>query len=376
VPALAAVVNETLVKAAGLQQSGSANEANTKALLIEPVLAALGWDLSNFEQLDREYCVFDGTFLDYALKVDGKPHVFVEAKAVGKSLTNNSFIAQTVNYANNEGVLWCVLTNGLSYRIYKTNEPVAMGDKLLFGVDLHDAQNGKVDDVVKSLARISRQAVIDGELDRWGEAIFADIRVRDALAKLAGDPPKAFLDAVTAAVDKPVPAPANLRASLARVLGGTPSATAGGAVGGAGGPEAAAKPAPPPGQEAAGTGEKPTYTVDQHLAGKPANVVHLFELLDEFARGLGADVVRKPAKVSVNYFVGKRAVFSLKARGSKVVVFLVLDPTRAQPWNAQTMRDVSDIGHHGNGDVEYSVTDTDQLAEVQGLLQQAYSRNR
>jgi predicted transport protein len=376
VTSLVTVAEQTLQKAQALQTSGSANEANTKALLIEPVLAALGWDLADFDQLDREYCVYDGTFLDYALKVDGKPHLFVEAKAVGKSLDNKQFIAQTVNYANNEGVLWCVLTNGISYRIYKTNEPVAMGHKLLFSVDLADMENGKADDVVKSLKRISRQSVGEGELDRWGEAIFADIRVRDALAKLASDPPKAFLDQVAAAVDKPVPAPAQMRASLARILGGKPVTTAGGAVGGAGGPEAPPVSSAGAGPAPATPTPKPAYSVEQHLSGKPANVVQLFEQLDEYARGLGADVIRKPAKVSVNYFVGKRAIFSLKAMGAKVVVFLVLDPQDTQAWNGDVMRDVSSIGHHGNGDVEYTLSDANQIGEIQQLVRLAYGRNR
>lgn len=47
-----------------------------------------------------------------------------------KKLDDKQFVAQTVNYANNDGVVWCVLTNGLTYRVYKTNEPVAMDQKL------------------------------------------------------------------------------------------------------------------------------------------------------------------------------------------------------------------------------------------------------
>jgi predicted transport protein len=102
----------------------------------------------------------------------------------------------------------------------------------------------------------------------------------------------------------------------------------------------------------------------------------LLEQLDEYGRGLGADVVRKPAKMSVNYFVAKRGVFSFKAFASKLVVFLALDPNQAQPWNDDAMRDVSSIGHHGNGDVEYTIADTDQLPEIQQLMQLAYRRNR
>ena len=52
-----------------LKASGAANEANTKALMIEPLLAALGWNFSDLDVVEREVKVFDGTFLDYGLKV-------------------------------------------------------------------------------------------------------------------------------------------------------------------------------------------------------------------------------------------------------------------------------------------------------------------
>ena len=44
------------------------NEENTAVVLIEPVLDALGWDLADLGSVDRQYRVFDGTKLDYALK--------------------------------------------------------------------------------------------------------------------------------------------------------------------------------------------------------------------------------------------------------------------------------------------------------------------
>ena len=136
--ALPETIGAVLTTAQKLKVSTMGNEANTKALLIEPVLLALGWDLSDIDAVEREVKVFDGTFLDYALKVDGVPRLYVEAKGIAENLGDKKFIAQAINYANNDGILWCVLTNGLRYGAYKTNEPVAMDQKLLFEVDLTD----------------------------------------------------------------------------------------------------------------------------------------------------------------------------------------------------------------------------------------------
>ena len=135
-------VTETITKvlqnAEKLKSNGAGNEANTKALLIEPMLASLGWDPVDLDHVEREVKVFEGTFLDYALKLPGAQRLYVEAKGVSENLDDKKFIAQTINYANNDGVLWCVLTNGVRWRVYKTNEPAAMDRKLLFEVDLKD----------------------------------------------------------------------------------------------------------------------------------------------------------------------------------------------------------------------------------------------
>jgi hypothetical protein len=190
--ALPDVIPKLLNVAATLKASGSGNEANTKALLIEPLVAALGWDPTDLDVVEREVKVFEGTFLDYALKRDGTPRLYVEAKGLNENLDDKKFIAQTVNYANNDGVVWCVLTNGKRVRVYKTNEPVAMDRKLLFEVDLFDDSETPTEKA-RLLRLISRGAVEAGELDRFGERVFTDGRVRKALAGIAADPPNVLL---------------------------------------------------------------------------------------------------------------------------------------------------------------------------------------
>src|SRR5947209_3732112 len=166
------------------------------------MLVSLGWDVTDVDHVVREWRVFDNTALDYALKIDDRPALYVEAKGLSKNLDDKQFIAQTVNYANNDGVVWCVLTNGLTYRVYKTNEPVAMDQKLLFEVDLAEVADGGVA-AAKPLQLLSRASLVNGELDFWGERVFTDTRVRKALSQLAVDPPRGFLNAIEQAVGTP-----------------------------------------------------------------------------------------------------------------------------------------------------------------------------
>ncbi|MBV9193898.1 MAG: type I restriction enzyme HsdR N-terminal domain-containing protein [Solirubrobacterales bacterium] len=201
--ALPDAIAKLRVTASALAASGSGNEANTKALLIEPLIAALGWDPTDLSVVEREVKVFEGTFLDYALKLEDEARLYVEAKGLNESLDDKKFIAQTVNYANNDGVVWCVLTNGRRLRVYKTNEPVAMDRKLLFEVDLAD-QSESPGEKARLLRLVSREAVQADELDRFGERVFTDARVRKALAELAADPPDALMRTVVDKLSHPV----------------------------------------------------------------------------------------------------------------------------------------------------------------------------
>ena len=345
------------------------NEANTKALLIEPMLSALGWDTSNLDHVVREWRVYDGTSLDYALKVGDTPALYVEAKAISKNLDDKQFIAQTVNYANNDGVVWCVLTNGLRYCVYKTNEPVAMEQKLLFEVDLADVAAGSAADAANSLQLLSRASLINGDLDLWGERVFTDTRVRKALSQLAADPPRGFLNAIELAIGAPAVARDRLKESIARVFDSQ--------IGAAIAPPTsvpipAATPKPP--THAPPKGGRQEYSVEHHLDGKPAAIIDMFEQLDEYARSLGADVTRRVRKQYVGFFRGKKSFFTVELQRQRVLVYLVLDPATAQPWNTNTMRNVTQIGHYGMGDTEYSVRSADSLDEVRSHIKLAYEQ--
>ncbi len=336
------------------------NEANTKALLIEPLLSELGWDTTELDQVEREYRVYDGTALDYALKVNGEPRLFLEAKAVGKQLEDKAFISQTVNYANNEGVVWCVLTNGIAYRIYKTNEPVAMEEKLLFEVDLGEAGAGSLAEIAKSLQLISHGSLADGDLEAWGEQVFVDKRVRDALVSLAKKPPTELLGVVRKALGKPTVSDDRLQESLARILDVEQGSAA---------PAPKATPSPA-GKKKSSPSQ--TFSLDHHLGGKPAAIVDLFEQVDELGRSLGADVSRRVRKFYVGYFAGKRSFFTVEVQRQRLIVYLNLDPTMPPPWDDKAMRDVRNIGHYGMGDTEFSLREAAQLDFVKDLIKLAY----
>ena len=362
---LADAIEKVLATATKLKASSGANEANTKVLLIEPLLAALGWDVGDLDAVEREYRVYDNTSLDYALKIDGKPRLYVEAKAIGKNLDDKQFIAQTVNYANNEGVLWCVLTNGLVYRVYKTNEPVPMEQKLLFEVDLSVEGTSTATEKGKSLELIARQSMLNDALEKWGDRVFTDARVRKALAQLASQPSTKFLNELKGLLGKPEISATKLGESLARVMDAeTVEPPKSGDV-----PAVVHKPKPPSGAPPGGGKD---YSLDQHLAGKSAAILDSFEQLDKFGREQGADVTRRIRKQYIGYFAGKKSFFTIEVQRQRLLLYLNVVPSTVQPWDENAMRDVTNIGHFGMGNTEYSVRQAAELDGARALIKTAY----
>ena len=57
-------------------------ELPTRVIFIDPLLKALGWDIRDLDEVEVEYGTIDGKSMDYALKINKKPVILLEAKAL------------------------------------------------------------------------------------------------------------------------------------------------------------------------------------------------------------------------------------------------------------------------------------------------------
>src|SRR2546430_490487 len=241
----------------------------------------------------REYPVFGGTLLDYALLIDGQPSLYLEAKKLAASMNDPAFISQTVNYANNDGIRWCVLTNGLVYRIYKSDELASADKKLLAEADLREASDpDALAHVVKTLSLLSKASLANGDLDAMGERVFVDVAVRSALDALDAERSAGLVNLIRKSLSDKY-ATKQVKASLARIaaLSVLPKS----------------QPMPAPTAGTAGPTRGQGWTIDQHLDGKPQATVDLYQQLDTRLVALGNDISRKYLKWYVNYSSGSAA---------------------------------------------------------------------
>ena len=193
-------------------QGKGITEADTKIAMIDPVLRALGWEFGNLDEVLLEYrkTPTDDP-VDYALFLQGKLKLFVEAKALEQKVDGGKWANQIMGYAGVAGVKWVVLTNGDEYRIYNACVEVSFEEKLFRAVRLTDPNSPTED----TLALLSKQQINDMEI-HWKEHV-ADQQVLAALEQLFSPVPadSSFIHWVTKHVKGLTPK--EIQASLARV---------------------------------------------------------------------------------------------------------------------------------------------------------------
>lgn len=101
----------------------SKNEAATRAVLIDPVLRALGWNTANTNMVEVEKTM-EQVRADYALYDSNQiPQIIVEAKALGTNLTQKKLVMSLVNYAFSFGLEDIFLTDGLVWEHFDSFQP-------------------------------------------------------------------------------------------------------------------------------------------------------------------------------------------------------------------------------------------------------------
>jgi len=360
-------------------------ETPTRTIVIDPLLEAMGWDVRDPDEVQLEYPTVDGKSVDYALKLNKKPVLLVEAKPLDDPLEDVKAITQVVGYAANDGIVWCILTNGIKWRVYRSVEKCPAPDKLMFEVNLDPdvSQGMTVEQTAKQMWRFSREEMAKGTLDALGEQTFTDGKVRKALQTLMTDPPRPLLNLVRSATGDEDLAPQRIKESLLRIASER----------GAG--EAAIEllsPTPkdfavslPSTRSAAATkaretrrakkGESP-YDAAHHLTGKPQEAVALYQSIDRICLSFApSGISRRYLAKSINYDYGKRCFASVHVlqNGLRVWLHLKYSHIENPPGFA---RDVANVGHWGTGDVELRISDRTELDKAAALIRQSFESVR
>ena len=110
------------------------NETRTRMALIDPLLQALGWDVSDPAMVTPEYSV-GASRADYALLTPtGTPSALVEAKKLDESLASHRM--QMLNYANMSGIPHAGLTDGNHWEMYTVFDQAPIEQRRILDVSI------------------------------------------------------------------------------------------------------------------------------------------------------------------------------------------------------------------------------------------------
>jgi hypothetical protein len=181
-----------------IESSPQMDEENTKVKLIQPFLELLGWDLYSTE-VSLEYTIpmaSGSTHVDYALLVGESPVVFVEAKPVRSTLTDEE-VKQLRSYMRQElDVDWGILTNGKSFEVLTKNRHQNGGEEVaVVQFDLGDlSENPGV------LELLTKESIRSGKSDEIAQQVAETNRAIQYLQQNEDAVTEAVTDAIEAEV--------------------------------------------------------------------------------------------------------------------------------------------------------------------------------
>ena len=167
------------------------NEAQTESVVIDPLLAVLGYGPLEAHKQGHDAITKD--IPDYTLLPNSPHKWFLEVKRLDLTL-KDAEAHQAVSYAVAQGSEWAVLTNGRAWYFYNAHYPKPLTEKRVFQIgDLFTEPGAAL-----LLSRLSRDSMMSkGLTQAWAASRVADIvrrqlqtpnsAARKALRKAASD---------------------------------------------------------------------------------------------------------------------------------------------------------------------------------------------
>lgn len=138
------------------------NESDTVRIVAGILAEVLGYD--RYTEVTTEYCI-RGTYVDLAIKLDGKPLILIEVKAIGMEL-KDQHMKQAVDYAANQGTDWVILTNARTWKVFHITFSKPINQDLVFELDFQTLNHRKHEDI-ETMFLLAREGAIKSVLSDY-----------------------------------------------------------------------------------------------------------------------------------------------------------------------------------------------------------------
>lgn len=338
------------------------NEAQTKEWIIKPFFQILGWDFSDPNEVIPEDDDIAGKRSDYRFCIKGKSKLLIEAKPLNNSLDDTKMILDKINYCINTGIPLLIITNGELYRIYYSELKGVGNDKLLEEFNLtEDFDEDMVD-------RLSKNAIENNVLLSYAKNISLYTNIKKALEKLFQSSNKSFIKIINNYVkenlghkfgDDEIDEALKLFSLQINTdldylhLEGTDSQV----------------------KEKDKKDEEKNWTVEyQFKDGKWKSSFELYKKLITNLKNLNLKFDENPTKFYIGLISDKTNFCQIHGQKSGLKAWLNLEASDISEQASLNVRDVSNIGHWGMGNIECLIKNELDLDWVSNLIKKAYEK--
>jgi len=129
-------------------------------------------------------------------------------------------------------------------------------------------------------------------------------------------------------------------------------------------------------QAAATVSKAGKFDEEHHIKDRPIEVVELYRTLDKYCRELAIESVRKQHLAKwISYKIGKAIFCCVHIHKNGLKIWLKLDYSDLNN-PPDFVRDVTNIGHWGVGNIEIRIDSFDKLQQVKPLIRESFEKNR
>lgn len=130
------------------------NESDTVTIISDVLSEVFGYD--KYTEITSEFAI-KKTFCDLAIKLGDTVKMLIEVKAAGLNL-KEQHIKQAVDYGSNSGIDWVILTNGVTWKVYKVIFAKPITTEMLYEFDITE-MNPKKDTDMELLFYLAKESM-------------------------------------------------------------------------------------------------------------------------------------------------------------------------------------------------------------------------
>ncbi|MHB8993697.1 MAG: hypothetical protein ACYC63_00435 [Armatimonadota bacterium] len=157
-------------------------EADVEQWVVEPLLAALGWDLDERRELDCQARLRGGGFADWALRANGDIVAIIETKAPGTSLDAPAVQSQLAQRVGAQGVTYIIVTNGSEWWFYVPFAGQCLVDSRCLTIGIG---SGPLQTVASQFSKLlGKEAVQSGRALKYARSLLAQQMMRWELPEI------------------------------------------------------------------------------------------------------------------------------------------------------------------------------------------------